>query len=159
MFPAFFGFYTANSLLANAKQVGQISLSKARGSNLRDIGNGKFAVLFVSSLMNHILHILRMGSHGEMFGINARGVVARMHDLHSIRDGGLVFDHPSNAVSHVHFSPVVINTEKSLANLVLGSHPRPAFIGGSLVNFVPKALKKLFVKHESTYMRVISFSS
>lgn len=157
MSPSLFQPNSANVSLANAKHVGEFLLSKLGRPNLFDVIFRQlcmavffafFVVCAMSAFAHHISDILGMGSHGEMFGINARGIITGMHDFHSFGDHGFVFNHPGNSVSHIHFASVM-DSKLSLATPVLGGYPQPAIIRRRLINLIPKANFKRFIKHEA----------
>lgn len=156
MRPGFFQNNSANMGLAHAIQLSEFGLGKPGRADMLDIFSGKLCVVMiftfcivcaVSAFLHHVPNIIGMGPHGEMFGINARGVVTRMHDLHIFGDHSLVFNHPRNTVSHVHSSPVR-DSKKALAPFVLGSYPQPTIIRSRFLNLIPKTLQKAFIKHE-----------
>jgi len=163
MRPGFSSHNTPNAMLANAILLCECCLRKLGRTNVLDVcfrqlGRIMFFAFFVvravSTFAHHVSHIFGMRSDREMFWVNARWVVTRMHNLHSMGNNRLMLNHPRNAVSHVHFPLVVINSEKTLAPFILAGSPQPTFIRRRFLYFVPKPFVKLFIKHR-VYIRAL----
>lgn len=155
MLPSFSQQDAADTVLANTILVSQAVLSKLGSSYLFNVLNRKFAkiVMFttfivgaMSLLLHHVLHVLSVGAYAQMRRINARWVVARMHDFHVWWNDHVVSQHPRHSIGHVHFS-AIMNAEKSLASLVFGGCPKPAIMWRRFLDFAPEALFKLCIKH------------
>jgi hypothetical protein len=89
-------------------------------------------------LLDHVPHVIEVGTEKEVPRIATRSIVARMQNLSPVRDWP-VSDFPSYTVS---FATRAAELYSTISTGVSEAHPRPAFIGLTNSHFGPKAFRQ-----------------